>query len=111
MRYVEELVHIRDLKIGDILDSLEAKVIGRENIPASNIHAVSDVHFPLSDGRVLMQRDRMVVRCRHGDVKKIISSVAVPEHIKVRREAPKSKQVEETDGGMPKDLWSNRGWR
>lgn len=92
MRYVEELVHIRDLKIGDILDSLEVKVIGRENIPASNVHAVSDVHFQLSDGRVLMQRDRMVVRCRNHDVKKIISSVAVPEHIKVRREAPRNLQ-------------------
>ncbi len=86
MRHVEERVHIRDLKIGDFIDILEARVIGKENIPAPNPHASSNVHYPLSDGRVLLMRERTAVRCRNHEVKRIISSEAVPEYIVVRRE-------------------------
>lgn len=87
--YVEETIHIRDLKIGDIIDSLGARVIGRELIPATHLRPLSDVHFQLNDGRVLLQRERTVVRCRRHDVTKVISSVAVPERILIRREKPR----------------------
>jgi hypothetical protein len=97
MRHVEERVHIRDIKIGDFIDSLEARVIGKEDIPAPNPHATTNVHYQLSDGRVLMMRERTAVRCRNHDVKKIISSVAVPEHIVVRREKP-NNGIKDTSG-------------
>lgn len=92
MAYVEETIHIRDLKIGDIIDSLEVRVIGRELIPASNIRPLSDVHFQLNDGRVLLQRERTVIRCRSHDVTKVISSVALPERILIRRDKPRPGQ-------------------
>lgn len=102
MSYVEETVHIRDLKIGDIIDSLETRVLGFEVLPASNLRALSNKRFDLSDGRVLLLRERTVVRCRHGDITKIISSTAVPEYIKVRREKRKPGEGTLTDVSSPR---------
>lgn len=89
---MEDTIALRDLRVGDWIEFLGATVGGIEHVPVSPTNPISNTHYLLSDGRVLLLSQRMAVRCRNWDVKKIISSKAVPEQVLIRREGPSSIQ-------------------